>query len=71
MNIYGYESAESELIGLQEITLQVSIDELNELIEFMKNTLLLMREHENFGSEHFKDFAVNKSLGMPDIIISK
>ncbi|MEM0675633.1 hypothetical protein AAHA48_21145 [Dickeya oryzae] len=71
MNIYGYESDDSELISLNEITLQLSIDELSDLLKFMENTLSLMKKHEDFGHEHFKDYIGNSSVNMPDIIISR
>ncbi|KHN49221.1 hypothetical protein [Pectobacterium fontis] len=71
MNIYGYESDDGELLSLKEITLQLSVDELTDVIKFMENTLSLMKKHENFGHEHFKDYIRKPCLNMPDLIVSK
>ena len=69
MNIYGYKDADSDLISLEEITLQLSLQELRDLMNFFENTLNKMEKYkEDFGHEHFKDFSGN-CYG-PDIIIS-
>lgn len=68
MKIYGYESDESDLVSLSELTLQLTVKELNELIGFLQNTAELMKAHgNNFGHEHLNDFLKNN--GKPDIII--
>jgi hypothetical protein len=70
MNIYGYESDDSDLIPLKEITLQVTLNELNELVQFLTNTISLINEHNsNFGHEHFNDFFGKSSSRSSDIII--
>lgn len=71
MNIYGYESDESELVSLKEITLQLTVSELDDLISFMQKTMLLMQKHEDYGHEHYKDFKQDVTSNMPDIIITK
>lgn len=68
MKIYGYESDDSDLISLNELTLQLSVDELNEFIEFLKSTAKLMELYgDKFGHEHLNDFY--KKNGNPDVII--
>jgi len=70
MKIYGSENEDSELISLQEISLQVTIDELKELSTFIDNTINMMEKYgDKFGHEHFSDFI--KSKKYPDIIITK
>lgn len=70
MKIYGYESEDSDLISLSEITLQLSLNELNDLALFLEKTAKLMEKHgDNFGHEHFNDFCDRN--GKPDIIITK
>lgn len=70
MKIYGYESENSDLISLSEITLQLSLDELNDLILFLEKTAKSMKKHGNkFGHEHLNDFFERN--GKPDIIITK
>ena len=69
MNIYGYKDADSDLISLEEITLQLSLKDMCDLIKFFENTLKKMEERkEDFGHEHFKDFSEN--YYGPDVIIS-
>ena len=71
MNVYGYASDNDDIISLNEITLQASVDELNKLVDFLKNTIDLMEKHkENFGHEHFSDFLKNSSEIDIEIIIS-
>ncbi len=68
MKIYGYESDNSDLLSLNEVTLQLSVKELNDFIDFLKNTAKLMEDHDDkFGHEHFNDFI--KKDGKPDIIV--
>ena len=70
MKVYGYESDDSELISLKEITLQVTLNELNELVKFLTDTIGLINKHNsNFGHEHFNDFFRKSSSSNPDIII--
>lgn len=70
MKIYGYESEDSDLISLSEITLQLSLDELNDLILFLEKTAKLMKKHgDDFGHEHLNDFYDRSDK--PDIIITK
>lgn len=70
MKIYGYESEDSDLISLSEITLQLSLDELNYLILFLEKTAKAMEKHgDKFGREHLYDF-IDRD-GIPDIIITK
>ncbi|MDE1188710.1 MAG: hypothetical protein PW844_19965 [Pantoea sp.] len=70
MKIYGYENEDSDLVSLQEMSLQVSVDELKELSRFITHTINLMEEHgDKFGDEHFSDFI--KSTKHPDIIITR
>lgn len=71
MNVYGYASDSDDLISLNEITLQASVVELNELVDFLKNTISLIEKHkENFGHEHFSDFLKKSSEINVEIIIS-
>ncbi|MCE0826916.1 hypothetical protein LVQ78_12830 [Buttiauxella sp. A2-C2_NF] len=68
MKIYGYESEDSDLVSLSELTLQLSVKELNEFIEFLRNTAKLMEAHgSKFGHKHLNDFY--KKDSKPDIII--
>ncbi|CDG22283.1 conserved protein of unknown function [Xenorhabdus poinarii G6] len=68
MKIYGYESDDSDLVSLSEVTLQLSLKELNDFIEFLNNTAKLMEAHgDKFGHEHLNDFY--KKDSKPDIII--
>ncbi|TBL39464.1 hypothetical protein EYZ01_10695 [Hafnia alvei] len=70
MKIYGYESKDSELFSLEELTLQATVNELKELIDFIKHTVSLMEIYkENFNHEHFNDFKMKSSPDGPDIII--
>ena len=70
MNIYGYESDESELISLEEINLRASVDELNDLVDFLKNTIKIIESSKgNFGHEHFSDFVKKSPKEKPEIII--
>ncbi|WP_338560830.1 hypothetical protein [Erwinia sp. E_sp_B04_7] len=70
MKIYGYENEDSELVSLQEMSLQVTIDELKELSSFIDNTINMMEKNgDKFGHEHFTNFM--KSKQYPDIIITK
>ncbi|GME48144.1 MULTISPECIES: hypothetical protein [unclassified Pantoea] len=70
MKIYGYENEDSDLVSLEEMSLQVTIEELRELSNFIINTINIMEESgENFEHEHFSDFI--KSKKSPDIIITK
>ena len=69
MNIYGYKDADSDLISLEEITLQLSLQDMHNLMSFFENTLNKMEKYkEDFGHEHFKDFS--GSYHGSDIIIS-
>ncbi|WHP32002.1 hypothetical protein QMG90_03385 [Trabulsiella odontotermitis] len=71
MNVYGYASDSDDLISLNEITLQASVVELNELVDFLKNTIYLIEKHkENFEHEHFSDFLKKSSEINVEIIIS-
>ena len=71
MNVYGYASDNDDIISLNEITLQASVDELNKLVDFLKNTIDSMEKHkENFGHEHFSDFLKSSSEIDVEIIIS-
>ncbi|MCS2154602.1 hypothetical protein MUU49_18785 [Scandinavium goeteborgense] len=57
MKIYGYESDDSDLVSLSELTLQLTAKELNELIGFLQKTAKSMKNHgNNFGHEHLNDF---------------
>lgn len=68
MKIYGYESDDSDLVSLSELTLQLTVKELNELIGFLQNTAKSMKTHgNNFGHEHLNDFL--RKNDKPDIII--
>ncbi|CAO95696.1 hypothetical protein [Erwinia tasmaniensis] len=70
MKIYGYENEDSDLVSLQEISLQVTIDELKKLSSFIDNAINMMEKYgDEFGHEHFSDFI--KSKKYPDIIITK
>ncbi|CDL86420.1 hypothetical protein [Xenorhabdus cabanillasii] len=70
MKIYGYESEDSDLIGLEEITFHASVDELRSLVAFITNTISLIEIHgSQFGHEHFNDFVKNNESKAPDIII--
>lgn len=70
MKIYGYENEDSDLVSLEEMSLQVTIEELRELSNFIINTINIMEANgESFGHEHFSDFI--KSRKSPDIIITK
>ena len=70
MKIYGYESEDGNLISLSEITLQISLDELNDFVLFLTKTAKLMEKHgDNFGHEHLSDFCGRNSK--PDIVITK
>ncbi|STQ72218.1 Uncharacterised protein [Hafnia alvei] len=71
MKIYGYKSKDSELIPLEELTLQATVNELKELIDFIKHTVSLMETYkDNFTHEHLNDFKMKSSPDEPDIIIT-
>ncbi|HHA1936161.1 TPA: hypothetical protein ACOEP6_004664 [Enterobacter ludwigii] len=70
MKIYGYKDENSELISIQEITLQVDISELKEFSSFVIHVIGLMEKHgDDFGHEHLSDF-IASGIGA-EIIISR
>ncbi|MDF0607146.1 hypothetical protein HZU77_016125 [Neisseriaceae bacterium TC5R-5] len=70
MNIYGYKPEDDNILTLEEVTLHVSIDELEKIAAFINNTLDIMKKNEDsFGHEHFNDYV--KKNDKPDIIIVK
>lgn len=57
MKFYGYASCDEKLLKLDEVTIQASVAELEQLIEFLKHTKELMESKEqSFGHEHLSDF---------------
>ncbi|WP_445495993.1 hypothetical protein [Photorhabdus sp. SF281] len=71
MKIYGYESEDSDLVSLNEITFQASVDELKELVLFINNSISLIELNgDKFGHEHLSDFIKSKKNKKPDVIIT-
>ncbi|QXF31999.1 hypothetical protein CE143_01505 [Photorhabdus luminescens] len=74
MKIYGYESEDSDLVSLNEITFQASVDELKELVLFINHSISLIELNGNtFDHEHLSDFIKNKENKenkKPDVIIT-
>ncbi|MCC8460274.1 hypothetical protein [Photorhabdus aegyptia] len=71
MRIYGYESEDSDLVSLNEITFQASVDELKELVLFINHSISLIELNGNtFDHEHLSDFIKNKENKKPDVIIT-
>lgn len=71
MKIFGYASDESELMRLKEITLNLSAEELQIIINFLTNTLgIIKKSGDKFEHEHFKDFLGKQKKDYPDIIIT-
>lgn len=73
MKVYGYEIEGDELLKLEEVSLEISVSDIDELIRFLGSCKEQMEIHgENFGHEHFKDWLKAQGKKQPDadIIVS-
>ena len=72
MKIFGYEKDRDDLLELEEVSLQCSIEELDKFIDFLHN---VKKEHSTivnkveFCHSHFRDWDVTWKKGEADIII--
>ena len=74
MKAFGYETDGNTLIKLEEISFQVSVDDLDRMIKFFQMCRDELDTHGvNFGHEHFKDWlrAEGYTICEVDLIVSK
>lgn len=68
MNIYGYTKQSDELLKLSEISLKCSVNELDDIIDFLKYVKEeKIKYKDEFGHEHFKDWI--KKSDIVDIVV--
>ena len=73
MNIYGYESIDSNIQPLWQVTLQFSLDEMKDFSNFVQHTVKLFEQYgEKAEYKHFNDFRkIRNNSKVSDIILSR
>lgn len=72
MQIYGYQKDVDTLINLEEVSLQCTLEELDDIISFLTKS---REEHANVIEKtsmchsHFRDWNSEWKQGNPDIIV--
>lgn len=72
MKIFGYQKDSEDLLKLEEVSIQCSIGELENIISFLDK---VKREHgtvegrTDMCHSHFRDWNPTRKKGEPDIII--
>ncbi len=72
MQIYGYQKNGDVLINLEEVSLQCTLEELDDIINFLTK---LRKEHAdvlgktNICHSHYKDWKMEWNQGDPDLIV--
>jgi hypothetical protein len=70
MKAYGYQKDGEELLELKEVTFQLGLDEIENLIQFFSAARDdLEKFGDEFGHSHLQDFLKNNDLGV-DVIVA-
>lgn len=72
MKIYGYQQEQEDLLKLEEVSLQCTIEELDKILDFIievKKKHSAVAEKTDMCHSHFRDWDSAWEQGQPDIII--
>ncbi len=73
MKAFGYAIGGEELLHLEELSMVLALDEIRDLVDFLKSVTDQMEEHgTNFGHNHLRDWLNERGRDSPavDVVIS-
>lgn len=72
MRLFGYQKDSDDLLKLDEVSIQCSIEELKKIIDFLNKVKVEHATVENktdMCHSHFRDWEPERKKGEPDIIV--